>query len=454
MEIGELSPGQHWSEVDVEKHIPNVIGLFIEMNSDEKVHVETPQRNNAIDGDRTHCMPFDDIAIDQDNGNRHSGGSRRDDVGMLNASISETYQQLVDENPDALDDEALKRAMELSMLDFALVHHTSTEKVGKKAKKATQDISPFEILGVSSDATPDEIKNAYRRKALQTHPDKGGKPGEFEAIARAYRMVLNAVNNSGFDGSFDRDDDEVPLKSAAHWDSELKEHRNLVREMYQNSGEDIADHLQRQIFALERLGLVHKEAGSSNRNEKNELIRNSCFYLSLASSYLSGIGALAVWCDSGDTLESADTKLLREADGALISETALQLKRVIEAAVLSAHPEWAQQGFVGEDVQAFSDFLVYILESQTIISDWAVVVFDTSSGFADIYKGQNYKEEEDGVVEEAYAASNTLTLRFVPGHYQPLVVSSEAKRPTLNQIISVLDECEVLYVVTDGAAPE
>lgn len=100
-------------------------------------------------------------------------------------------------------------------------------------------------------------------------------------------------------------------------------------------------------------------------------------------------------------------------------------------------------------VQAFSDFLVYILESKTIISDWSVVVFDTASGFVDIYKGQNYKEDE------SYSASNTLTLRFVPGHYQPLVAAMpDSTRPTLKQIISVLDECGVIYVVTDGAAPE
>ena len=159
-----------------------------------------------------------------------------------------------------------------------------------------------------------------------------------------------------------------------------------MRELYQNH-HDLEDNLRRQIFTLERLGLKHRDAGSTNRNERDELIHNSCFYLSLAASYLSGIGALAVFDKIGDTF-GADDDLLREADKALISETALQLKRVIEAAVLSAHPEWALSGMVGEEVQAFSDFLVYILESQTIISDWAGVVFDASSGFVDVYRGK------------------------------------------------------------------
>ena len=115
----------------------------------------------------------------------------------------------------------------------------------------------------------------------------------------------------------------------------------------------------------------------------------------------------------------------------------------------------AAQGKVGEEVQAFSDFLVYTLDSQTIVSDWAVVVFDTSSGFVDVYKGQNYKDEQEDTANELFAASNTLTLQFTPGHYQPLVMAgADSVRPSLKKIVSVLDYCSVLYVLTDGAAPE
>jgi len=91
-------------------------------------------------------------------------------------------------------------------------------------------------------------------------------------------------------------------------------------------------------------------------------------YLSLAMSYLMGIGAM----DANDGLKE---------DLYLLQHTALQLKRVIEAAVVTAHPEWAAAGTVGEHVQAFSDFLVYLLDSPDVmISDWSVIVFDTTSG--------------------------------------------------------------------------
>jgi hypothetical protein len=146
-------------------------------------------------------------------------------------------------------------------------------------------------------------------------------------------------------------------------------------------------------------------------------------------------------------------EILRATDQALISQTALQLKRTIEGGVLRAHPEWARAGLVGEEVQAFSDFLVYILDSETnILSECAVAVFDETSGFVDIYKGSFYDEMKS----EYGLRSNTLTLRFVPGHYQPLLSKNpgeqQQQRPSLGEIISALDREGVLYVVTDGAA--
>ena len=198
------------------------------------------------------------------------------------------------------------------------------------------------------------------------------------------------------------------------------------------------------------MGLRFKEAGSRIHNEKNELICNACFYISLASSYLSSIGALSVW-GSDDIANNQDNALLKEADNELIMSYALELKRTIEAAVLSSHPEWAASGIVGEEVQAFSDFLVYVLESKTIVSDWAIVVFDKCSGFVDVYRGKNYQDETDSQ-NNSLQTSNTLTIQYIPGHYQPLAASYDSSRPSLKQILSCLDEAGVLYVVTDGSA--
>lgn len=49
--------------------------------------------------------------------------------------------------------------------------------------------SDFEILGIKSNATEDEIKKAYRTKVKENHPDRGGDAIKFEKIQKAYEHI-------------------------------------------------------------------------------------------------------------------------------------------------------------------------------------------------------------------------------------------------------------------------
>jgi curved DNA-binding protein CbpA len=52
--------------------------------------------------------------------------------------------------------------------------------------------SYFDILGVSPDATTEEIKNAYRRLAQQYHPDhEGGDSCTFRDVQEAYNELAD-----------------------------------------------------------------------------------------------------------------------------------------------------------------------------------------------------------------------------------------------------------------------
>ncbi len=56
------------------------------------------------------------------------------------------------------------------------------------------------ILGVSSGASPEEIKQAYRQKALQFHPDHyGDDPGPFLEIQEAYAVLSDPVQRTRYD---------------------------------------------------------------------------------------------------------------------------------------------------------------------------------------------------------------------------------------------------------------
>jgi molecular chaperone DnaJ len=60
----------------------------------------------------------------------------------------------------------------------------------------------YEILGVSRNATQDELKNAYRKLALQYHPDRNKSPdaeGKFKELSEAYAVLSDQEKRRQYD---------------------------------------------------------------------------------------------------------------------------------------------------------------------------------------------------------------------------------------------------------------
>ena len=61
----------------------------------------------------------------------------------------------------------------------------------------------YEILGVAKGSSPDEIKKAYRKVAMQFHPDRnpGDKSAEekFKEAAEAYEVLSDADKRAQYD---------------------------------------------------------------------------------------------------------------------------------------------------------------------------------------------------------------------------------------------------------------
>jgi hypothetical protein len=56
--------------------------------------------------------------------------------------------------------------------------------------------SCWDVLGISSDATEDQILNAYRSKAKKAHPDQGGSSEAFNALSQAKDIALATRRSS------------------------------------------------------------------------------------------------------------------------------------------------------------------------------------------------------------------------------------------------------------------
>jgi DnaJ family protein A protein 2 len=62
-------------------------------------------------------------------------------------------------------------------------------------------MSLYETLGVTKDATQDEIKKSYKKLAMKHHPDRGGDTELFQKISHAYEILSDDHKRTSYDQS-------------------------------------------------------------------------------------------------------------------------------------------------------------------------------------------------------------------------------------------------------------
>lgn len=76
---------------------------------------------------------------------------------------------------------------------------------GGEEEKEIDNKKLYEVLGVKKEATPTEIKKAFKKMAIKHHPDRGGDAEKFKECNAAYEVLSNTEKRStydkyGFDG--------------------------------------------------------------------------------------------------------------------------------------------------------------------------------------------------------------------------------------------------------------
>jgi curved DNA-binding protein CbpA len=60
-------------------------------------------------------------------------------------------------------------------------------------------MNPYSILGIDKNYTEESLKKAYIRKAVKTHPDKGGDKDAFQQVTIAYTLLLKKLGEKDSD---------------------------------------------------------------------------------------------------------------------------------------------------------------------------------------------------------------------------------------------------------------
>ena len=76
------------------------------------------------------------------------------------------------------------------------VHNQQIPQLPQITGPNTQSkLNPYKILGIGKNYDEKSLKKAYLKKAMVSHPDRGGSPVEFQKVSIAYTLLLKKLSD-------------------------------------------------------------------------------------------------------------------------------------------------------------------------------------------------------------------------------------------------------------------
>ena len=135
----------------------------------------------------------------------------------------------------------------------------------------------YEVLGVQKNASKEEIKNAYRKLALQYHPDRNKEPsaeGKFKELSEAYAVLSDDEKRKRYDVYGHVGAEEAFRGSEANFEEIFRDagfggFRDIFDQMFGRRGGFFGDDLF--SFGLEAVVAVGVGAETSSTTWKSQL---------------------------------------------------------------------------------------------------------------------------------------------------------------------------------------
>jgi len=113
----------------------------------------------------------------------------------------------------------------------------------------------YSNLGVDQNASDEDIKKAYKRKASKHHPDRGGDSETFQEIGRSYMVLSDPQRRESYDASGGQDDRKTGVDT-------------VLAEAYAALGQQFNSVLEASLQSVETIDLVATILANVQKNRQ------------------------------------------------------------------------------------------------------------------------------------------------------------------------------------------